>query len=76
MTLTLMGDSPTIPWRLLGIDLLVEDKESGGMSVKRCLNMSHFSFMLISSILDCSRKGINTIIRYISITKFHPRKAK
>lgn len=26
-----MGDGPNIPWRLLEIDILVEDKETGGM---------------------------------------------
>lgn len=30
LTLTLMGDSPNIPWRVLSIDILVEDKETGG----------------------------------------------
>ena len=25
-----MGDSPTIPWRLLDIDVLVEDHQTGG----------------------------------------------
>lgn len=25
-----MGDGPNIPWRLLEIDVLVEDKETGG----------------------------------------------
>lgn len=29
VTLTLMGDSTTIPWRLLDIDILVEDHETG-----------------------------------------------
>lgn len=26
-----MGDGPNIPWRLLDIDILVEDKETGGI---------------------------------------------
>ncbi|GFO03550.1 mediator of RNA polymerase ii transcription subunit 14 [Plakobranchus ocellatus] len=29
VTLTLMGDSPTIPWRLLDVSFLVEDNETG-----------------------------------------------
>lgn len=29
VSLTLMGDGPHIPWRLLDIDILVEDKETG-----------------------------------------------
>lgn len=28
-----MGDGPNIPWRLLEIDILVEDKETGGKRV-------------------------------------------
>ncbi|XP_015794906.1 mediator of RNA polymerase II transcription subunit 14 [Tetranychus urticae] len=30
MALTLMGDNPNLPWRVLSIDFLVEDKETGG----------------------------------------------
>ncbi|KAJ8949024.1 hypothetical protein NQ318_005198, partial [Aromia moschata] len=30
VALTVMGDGPNIPWRLLEIDILVEDKETGG----------------------------------------------
>ncbi|KAH7962149.1 hypothetical protein HPB52_014651 [Rhipicephalus sanguineus] len=30
VSLTLMGDGAHIPWRLLDIDILVEDKETGG----------------------------------------------
>nr|CAD7587621.1 unnamed protein product [Timema genevievae] len=30
VSLTVMGDGPNIPWRLLDIDILVEDKETGG----------------------------------------------
>lgn len=30
VSLTVMGDGPNIPWRLLEIDILVEDKETGG----------------------------------------------
>jgi hypothetical protein len=31
VSLTVMGDGPSIPWRLLDIDILVEDKETGGI---------------------------------------------
>lgn len=30
-TLTVMGDDPEIPWRLLKLEILVEDKETGGV---------------------------------------------
>lgn len=29
-TLTVMGDDPDVPWRLLKLEILVEDKETGG----------------------------------------------
>ena len=31
-TLTVMGDDPDVPWRLLKLEILVEDKETGGKS--------------------------------------------
>lgn len=34
-TLTVMGDDPDIPWRLLKLEILVEDKETGGMTCLR-----------------------------------------
>lgn len=35
-TLTVMGDDPDIPWRLLKLDILVEDNETGGVCY-RCV---------------------------------------
>lgn len=32
-TLTVMGDDPEIPWRLLKLKILVEDKETGGVYI-------------------------------------------
>lgn len=34
-TLTVMGDDPDIPWRLLKLEILVEDKETGGKAHTR-----------------------------------------
>uniref|UniRef100_A0A3B4YNB9 Mediator of RNA polymerase II transcription subunit 14 n=1 Tax=Seriola lalandi dorsalis TaxID=1841481 RepID=A0A3B4YNB9_SERLL len=34
-TLTVMGDDPDIPWRLLKLEILVEDKETGGKACTR-----------------------------------------
>lgn len=34
-TLTVMGDDPDIPWRLLKLEILVEDKETGGKKKKK-----------------------------------------
>lgn len=31
VSLTVMGDGPNVPWRLLEIEILVEDKETGGL---------------------------------------------
>lgn len=36
VSLTLMGEGPNIPWRLLDIDILVEDKETGGKLSSHC----------------------------------------
>lgn len=33
-TLTVMGDDPDIPWRLLKLEILVEDKETGGKKIR------------------------------------------
>ena len=43
----LMGDTPEIPWRLLNIEFLMEDYETGG---KESFFMT-FSHVLIISIL-------------------------
>ena len=40
VTLTLMGDESSIPWRLLSIEFLVQDLETGGISV-----YSNFAFL-------------------------------
>lgn len=33
-----MGDASDVPWRLLEIEILVEDKETGGKIAKKNLN--------------------------------------
>lgn len=50
-----MGDDPDIPWRLLKLEILVEDKETGG---KTCLHPTLLStkrtiFMQIKNLLNC-----------------------
>lgn len=45
VALTVMGDSPTVPWRLLDIDILVEDKETGGK-----LNKSYFCYRALANL--------------------------
>ena len=48
MTLTLMGDESTIPWRVLSIDFLVRDMESGGQLLAFCV---FFTFPFLASHL-------------------------
>lgn len=55
-TLTVMGDDPDIPWRLLKLEILVEDKETGGkacvhsaLSLSLSLNNVKFRVFLITS---------------------------
>ncbi|CAL1548016.1 unnamed protein product [Lymnaea stagnalis] len=51
VTLTLMGDSPTIPWRLLDVNFLVEDHETGhGKSLVHSMQV-HYIHELVQSRL-------------------------
>ncbi|ESO84116.1 hypothetical protein LOTGIDRAFT_211073 [Lottia gigantea] len=53
VTLTLMGDSPTIPWRLLDIDILVEDHETGdGKSLVHPLQVNYIHKLVQTRLLD------------------------
>ena len=42
-----MGDGPDIPWRLLDIDILVEDPETGGTvsNYKKKIARHHFDHL-------------------------------
>lgn len=33
VSLTVMGDGPNIPWRLLDVEILVQDKDVGGKQI-------------------------------------------
>lgn len=50
-TLTVMGDDPDVPWRLLKLEILVEDKETGGKS-----NTFYF-YVLNVDLGFCSQNG-------------------
>ncbi|XP_050393117.1 mediator of RNA polymerase II transcription subunit 14 [Patella vulgata] len=53
VTLTLMGDSSTIPWRLLDIDILVEDHETGdGKSLVHSLQVNYIHRLAQTRLLD------------------------
>lgn len=53
VSLTLMGDGPHIPWRLLDIDILVEDKETGdGKSLVHSLQVHYIHQLIQSRLID------------------------
>ncbi|KAH3775389.1 hypothetical protein DPMN_176791 [Dreissena polymorpha] len=53
VTLTLMEDSPVIPWRLLDIDILVEDHETGdGKALVHTLQVGYIHRVVQSRLLD------------------------
>ncbi|XP_023219267.1 mediator of RNA polymerase II transcription subunit 14-like [Centruroides sculpturatus] len=53
VSLTLMGDGPHIPWRLLDIDVLVEDKETGdGKSLVHSLQVHYIHQLIQSRLID------------------------
>lgn len=46
-SLTLMGDGPTVPWRLLKIEILVEDKDTGeGKALVHPLQISYLENLI------------------------------
>ncbi|XP_013410599.1 mediator of RNA polymerase II transcription subunit 14 [Lingula anatina] len=56
ITLTLMGDGPSIPWRLLDIDILVEDHETGdGKALVHTLQVNYIHQLVQSRLLDNDR---------------------
>ena len=53
VTLTLMGDGPTIPWRLLDINFLVEDPEIGdGQALVHSLQVNYIHQLVQSRLID------------------------
>lgn len=53
-TLTLMGDGPNVPWSLLDINILVEDKETGdGKSLVHPFQVKYIHELLQSRLRDC-----------------------
>ena len=46
-SLTLMGDGPQVPWHLLKIEILVEDKETGkGHSLVHPIQVNHLEYLI------------------------------
>uniref|UniRef100_A0A4W3I7T9 Mediator of RNA polymerase II transcription subunit 14 n=1 Tax=Callorhinchus milii TaxID=7868 RepID=A0A4W3I7T9_CALMI len=57
-TLTVMGDDPEIPWRLLKLEILVEDKETGdGRALVHSIQI-HFIHRLVQSRLFADEKPL------------------
>ncbi|XP_065086369.1 mediator of RNA polymerase II transcription subunit 14 [Ochlerotatus camptorhynchus] len=53
VSLTVMGDGPNIPWRLLDIDVLVEDKETGdGKALVHTLQINYIHQLIQGRIVD------------------------
>ncbi|TDG47352.1 hypothetical protein AWZ03_006211 [Drosophila navojoa] len=53
VSLTVMGDSPTVPWRLLDIDILVEDKETGdGKSLVHPLQVNYIHQLIQARLVE------------------------
>ncbi|XP_046397458.1 mediator of RNA polymerase II transcription subunit 14 [Ischnura elegans] len=53
VSLTVMGDGPNIPWRLLDIDILVEDKETGdGKALVHSLQVQYVHDVIQSRLVD------------------------
>uniref|UniRef100_A0A8D8N5P3 Mediator of RNA polymerase II transcription subunit 14 n=2 Tax=Culex pipiens TaxID=7175 RepID=A0A8D8N5P3_CULPI len=53
VSLTVMGDGPNIPWRLLDIDILVEDKETGdGKALVHTLQVNYIHQLIQGRIVD------------------------
>ncbi|XP_017066396.1 mediator of RNA polymerase II transcription subunit 14 [Drosophila eugracilis] len=53
VALTVMGDNPTVPWRLLDIDVLVEDKETGdGKSLVHPLQVNYIHQLIQARLVE------------------------
>ncbi|TMW50711.1 hypothetical protein DOY81_004211 [Sarcophaga bullata] len=53
VSLTVMGDSPNVPWRLLDIDILVEDKETGdGKALVHPLQVNYIHQLIQARLVE------------------------
>ncbi|XP_055842956.1 mediator of RNA polymerase II transcription subunit 14 isoform X2 [Episyrphus balteatus] len=53
VSLTVMGDGPTVPWRLLDIDILVEDKETGdGKALVHSLQVNYIHRLIQARLVE------------------------
>ncbi|CAG2112067.1 unnamed protein product, partial [Medioppia subpectinata] len=60
LSLTLMGDIPSLPWRVLNVKILVEDKETGGgKDLVHALQIMFLQHLVQSRLTDNSRPLID-----------------
>lgn len=53
VSLTVMGDAPNVPWRLLDIEILVEDKETGdGKALVHTLQVSYIHQVIQARLVE------------------------
>lgn len=53
VSLTVMGDGPNVPWRLLEIDILVEDKETGdGKALVHTLQVNYIHQVIQARLVE------------------------
>lgn len=53
VSLTVMGDGPTVPWRLLDIEILVEDKETGdGKALVHTLQVNYIHQLIQARLVE------------------------
>lgn len=56
VTLTVMGDGPQVPWRLLNIVILVEDKETGeGKELVHTLQVNYIQQLIQARLVESPR---------------------
>ncbi|EEC13673.1 hypothetical protein IscW_ISCW011801 [Ixodes scapularis] len=67
VSLTLMGDGPHIPWRLLDIDILVEDKDTGDCRALVHSLQIQFIHQLIQSRLVDNPKPLHELYNCLRI---------
>eukprot|EP00069_Balaena_mysticetus_P010091 bmy_20535T0 len=72
-TLTVMGDDPDVPWRLLKLEILVEDKETGdGRALVHSMQIN-FIHQLVQSRLFADEKPLQDMYSCLRILlKFEP----
>uniref|UniRef100_A0A8C9L334 Mediator of RNA polymerase II transcription subunit 14 n=1 Tax=Pavo cristatus TaxID=9049 RepID=A0A8C9L334_PAVCR len=69
-TLTVMGDDPDIPWRLLKLEILVEDKETGdGRALVHSMQIN-FIHQLVQSRLFADEKPLQDMYNFFGCLLF------